>query len=321
MKTSLITIRLNLILRSLQRLRLSQKERHLHFVSQSLNRRQIGRPPRRISRRRDPDQRQSPDGERRRLPRDDHSRKPRGQRQQIYQFAQPDAGAQTDRSAEQRQEKPLAEELPLHVARGRAEGFADAYLSGPLFDRDEHDVHHARAAQGERDDAHRDEEFAHARNHLVEEDGFERRVPYHERLAVRGVEAVPRGGDRKDFRFDRADLLEVDLALAFDNPVQLFGDVFVRRGYDGRYVIRRDVIAGHREVLPYRLVWHEQPVVVRACVIRILLFLAHASDDGVGNPVELNLLPDGVAVGEQLLVHFVADDHDSAGLAAVLPAE
>src|SRR5215475_12239911 len=84
-----------------------------HFISQRLNRRHVSRASRRISRRDNPDQRQDADGERRRLPRDDHSGKPRGQRQQVDQLAQPDAGAQSDRSTQQRQEQSLAEKLPL----------------------------------------------------------------------------------------------------------------------------------------------------------------------------------------------------------------
>src|SRR5262249_18902905 len=135
---------------------------------------------------------------------------------------------------------------------------------------------------------------------------------------VRRVEAVAGGGDRKDFRFDRADLLEIDLAFAFDNAVQLIGDPLVRRGDDGRDVIGRDVVARHRKVFPDRLVRPEQDVIFRPGVVRILLFFAHAADDDVGDSVELNLLSDGVAVGEQLLVHFEADDDYAAGFQVVL---
>ena len=63
------------------------------------------------------------------------------------------ATRETDRAAEHRQQEALEEELPLHLAGGRAERLADADLARPLANRDQHDVHHADAAERQRDDA------------------------------------------------------------------------------------------------------------------------------------------------------------------------
>src|SRR5262245_11815287 len=49
-----------------------------HLIPQRFNWRQVSRALRRISRRRNPDQRQHANRKRRRLPRDNHPRKPRG---------------------------------------------------------------------------------------------------------------------------------------------------------------------------------------------------------------------------------------------------
>ena len=56
-------------------------------------------------------------------------------------------------AARHRQEEALEEELPLDRPRRRAERLADADLARPVLDRDQHDVHHADAAERQRHEA------------------------------------------------------------------------------------------------------------------------------------------------------------------------
>src|SRR5262249_46025619 len=56
-----------------------------------------------------------------------------------------------DRAADERQRERFGEELDPYVPPSSAERAPKADLANPLVDRDEHDVHHADAADSERE--------------------------------------------------------------------------------------------------------------------------------------------------------------------------
>ena len=94
-----------------------------------------------------------------------------------------------DHSAEARQRDRLDEELIEDVPAARADRLADAYLTGPLVHRDEHDVHDPDAADEQRDPADRAEQERERAGH-----GAERRervvLIRHGEVRVRGIADV-----------------------------------------------------------------------------------------------------------------------------------
>ncbi len=71
-----------------------------------------------------------------------------------------------EQSAQQAEQDRLDEELPEDVGAARADRFADADLAGAFGHRHQHDVHHADAADEQRDRGDRAEQ--HGEDLLVE---------------------------------------------------------------------------------------------------------------------------------------------------------
>ena len=92
----------------------------------------------------------------------------------------------------------------------------------------------------------------------------------------------------------------------------------VTRGYGAAMIVERwsGVFIDPGSGKSFRAVsyGHEEPPVVGALVVRVLLLLADAPDDHVGHGVQRDRGADGIAVGEELLRGVEPEDGDAARL-------
>src|ERR1017187_3349670 len=75
----------------------------------------------------------------------------------------------SDEAAQQHDEERFREELRFDVPFARAEGAPQADFANALIDRDEHDVHHADAANAQRQNADKDQQHLKADRDAIDD--------------------------------------------------------------------------------------------------------------------------------------------------------
>ena len=195
--------------------------------------------------------------------------------------------------------------MATDVAGGGADGFADADLTGAFGDGDEHDVHHADAAEGEGEGGDGSEEEGHDGEDALGKLRAAEGVPDGDGFDVVGLVVVTLGEDVPDL--EEGLLVEVGRDGLDDDVAD--------HALDDAGLLRQWHVAGHGGEGN-----EELGVVGAAAVAAVLLLLFEDADDGVVVAVDHEGLADDGLAGIELAVGVGAEQDDALAVGLVLGA-
>ena len=206
----------------------------------------------------------------------------------INQLSHADTGHHAHVTEERGDKDGLDDDEPQDGGGAGADGFADAELTRPFADGDEHDVAHAHDAGHECADAHDPDKHHQAAEDKIEHAEVVARVPHAEGTRVRGVEVVAEGHGGAEALLEGGVLFfRLDATHGEDQIVHL-------------HTAAEELLGGGEGDVGGLVVVH--------------LLVAIDADDLEHHAANAHVAPDGILLVEEHLGHAWAEDDRFAAL-------